>query len=256
VVLNVGAGEDKTILALDRKTGRERWAALDDPASYSAPIVVERGGRRVLVCWTGSSLVGLDPPTGKVLWAHPYLHRRWIGMVATPVAAGGKIFVSTMDEGSLLVELSADGTSSRELWRRRGANEIATDALHTMISTPQFDGNYIYGVDSYGQLRCLDANSGDRLWESTAAVPKARWSNIHLVQNGQNTWLFNERGELIIARLSPAGYEERSRAKLIKPTLGQLNQRGGVCWSHPAFAGRCVFARNDEELIAVSLAAE
>ena len=256
VILNVGAAQDKTILALDRKTGRERWAALDDPASYSAPIVVERGGRRVLVCWTGSRLVGLEPSTGKVLWAHPFVHRRWIGMVATPVVAGGKIFVSTMDEGSLLVEMAADGTSSRELWRRRGANEIVTDALHTMISTPRFDGNYVYGVDSYGQLRCLDVKTGDRLWEDTTAVPKARWSNIHIVQNGENSWLFNERGELIIARLSPAGYRELSRAKLLKPTLGQLPQRGGVCWSHPAFAQRCVFARNDEELVAVSLAAE
>jgi len=29
-----------------------------------------------------------------------------------------------------------------------------------------------------------------------------------------------------------------------------------VWWSHPAFANRCVFARNDKELVCVSLAAE
>jgi len=29
-----------------------------------------------------------------------------------------------------------------------------------------------------------------------------------------------------------------------------------VCWSHPAFANKHVFARNDEELVCASLAAE
>jgi hypothetical protein len=68
--------------------------------------------------------------------------------------------------------------------------------------------------------------------------------------------MFNERGELIISRLSPAGFEELSRAKLIEPTERQLAQRKGVCWSHPAFANRHVVARNDEELVSASLAAE
>ena len=49
-------------------------------------------------------------------------------------------------------------------------------------------------------------------------------------------WMFNERGELLIGTLSPEGFHEISRAKLIEPTTEQLGQRGGVCWSHPAFA--------------------
>ena len=68
--------------------------------------------------------------------------------------------------------------------------------------------------------------------------------------------MFNERGELILGTLSPKGFHEIGRAKLIEPTTGQLSQRGGVCWSHPAYAYRCVFARNDRELVCASLAAE
>ena len=67
------------------------------------------------------------------------------------------------------------------------------------------------------------------------------------------TWMFNERGELIIATLSPRGFHEISRAKLIDPTTGQWGQRGGVCWSHPAFAYKHVFARNDRELLSQAL---
>jgi hypothetical protein len=124
-----------------------------------------------------------------------------------------------------------------------------------MISTPMIIGEYIYGVDSYGELRCLELLTGDRIWESLEAVPVARWANIHMVQNKDKVWMFNERGELIISKLSPEGFEEISRAKLIAPTTGQLDKRNdGVCWSHPAYANKCVFARNDNELVCASLA--
>jgi beta-lactamase regulating signal transducer with metallopeptidase domain len=77
-----------------------------------------------------------------------------------------------------------------------------------------------------------------------------------MVRNGQRMWMFNERGELIIATLSPQGFHEISRAKVIDATTEQLKQRGGVCWSHPAYAYRHIFARNDRELLCASLAAE
>ena len=79
-------------------------------------------------------------------------------------------------------------------------------------------GDYIYGVDSYGELRCLDRQNGNRLWENLEAVPKARWANIHMVKNDDKVWMFNEKGEPIISKLSPEGYKEISRAKIIDPT--------------------------------------
>ena len=68
--------------------------------------------------------------------------------------------------------------------------------------------------------------------------------------------MFNERGELIISRLTAEGFEEISRAKLIEPTTEQLRRRNGVTWSHPAFAYRHIFARNDQELVCADLSAD
>ena len=62
VVQAAGAGE-ACLIAFDRKTGEERWKALPDRASYSAPVVIEQAGKRVLVCWTADRVVGLDPKT-------------------------------------------------------------------------------------------------------------------------------------------------------------------------------------------------
>jgi hypothetical protein len=66
------------------------------------------------------------------------------------------------------------------------------------------------------------------------------------------TWIFSETGDLILATLSPAGYRELGRQHLLDPTNECFGRE--VVWSHPAFAGRCVYARNDRELVCVSLA--
>jgi hypothetical protein len=91
-----------------------------------------------------------------------------------------------------------------------------------------------------------------------ATGEKARWSSGFLVRNGDRFFITNDHGDLIIARLSPQGYREISRTKLIKPTSnpGNRRQMGAVNWSHPAYANRHIIARNDEEVIRVSLAAQ
>ena len=256
VILQIGGEPGACVIALDKKTGKLRWKALDDGASYSAPIVIDHAGRRVLVCYTSHHAVGLDPKTGTVFWKHPFPPKRMVIGISSPVSRGDHLFFTNFFDGSLLLRLTPGAQSVSKVWQRAGPSEQKTDALHSIISTPYLKGDYIYGVDSYGELRCLDLATGNRVWESLAAVPKARWATIHFVENGDKIWMFNERGELIISRLSPSGFEEISRAMLIDPTLDQLRQRGGVCWAHPAFANRHVFARNDKELVCADLTAK
>ena len=255
LILHIG-GDGACVVALDKKSGVERWRALNDRASYSAPVLIEQAGRRVVVCWNGDSVAGIAPEDGEVFWRYPFPPTRMPIGVPTPVLGGNRLFVSSFYDGSLMMRLQNDSLAVEKLWRRRGSSERSTDALHCMISTPILLGDHVYGVDSYGQLRCLDADSGDRVWEDLTATPPARWSNIHIVRNGDRIWMFNERGELIIGELSPGGFHEKSRTQLIGPTLEQLRRRDGVCWSHPAFAHRHIFARNDKEIVCASLAAD
>jgi outer membrane protein assembly factor BamB len=255
VIAQIGGADGACLVAWDKKTGEERWRALSDRASYSAPIIVEQAGKRVLVCWTGDHVAGLDPQSGIVYWQHPFMPTRMVISIATPVVDGDKLFVSSFYDGSLMLRLASDETAVEQVWRRLGPDENHTESLHSIISTPYLKGEYVYGVDSYGELRCLDAATGDRLWENLDATPKNRWSTIHMVENDGRIWMFNESGELIISRLSPQGFEEISRTKLLDPTTDQLARRDGVCWAHPAYAYRHVFARNDKELVCASLEA-
>jgi len=255
LVIVQACGEDACLVAFDARTGQEAWRALSDRGNYSAPIVVDQAGERVLVHWTGDRVVGLDPRTGELHWAHDHPPKNMPLGVATPVHHEDTLFLTGFYDGSLLLRLDDDELAVEEVWKRVGQSERSTDALHSIIATPLVLDDHVYGTDSYGELRCLRLADGERVWEDLTAVPRIRWGTIHMVQNGEITWMFNDRGELLRARLSPDGFEELDRAPLIAPTTGQLARRDGVCWSHPAFANRHVFVRNDEELVCADLSA-
>ncbi|MEX0715796.1 MAG: PQQ-binding-like beta-propeller repeat protein [Planctomycetaceae bacterium] len=248
-------GEDACVVAFDRRTGEERWTALSDRATYSAPIVIDQAGRRVLVCWAAERIVGLDPATGKLHWEFPFHWEKWPIAIATPVAHGDLLLFSEVHKGTLLLRTLADRLAVEEVWHQRAEDDGDAPALHCLMSTPFIRDGHIYAADKEAVLRCLDLEAGRHLWEDESAGPRQRWGTIHLVRNADRVWLFNELGELIIARLTPRGYDEISRAKLIAPTTDQLRRREGVTWSHPAFADRHVYARNDKELVCGDLSA-
>lgn len=255
LIVQIGGEGEACVVALDKINGEERWKALPDAASYSAPIVIDQAGRRVLVCWTGDRITGLDPQTGRLHWEHPWPWERWPIGIASPVVHDNLLLISDAHKGSALLELDREKPAARMRWHRRKEDLPDRAALHCLISTPLVDGGHIYGADGRGVLRCLRLDTGEQLWEDRTAVPENNWATIHLIRNGERTWMFNERGELIVAKLTPKGFQEISRAKRLDPTTTQLRRRDGVTWSHPAFAHRHVFARNDKELVCADLSA-
>ena len=82
--------------------------------------------------------------------------------------------------------------------------------------------------------------------------PDARGDWTRLERKGDRFILFNDQGDLILAELSPKGYREIDRAHVIDPDNAMPGRP--VVWSHPAFADKTMFVRNDHELVCVSLA--
>jgi outer membrane protein assembly factor BamB len=256
LLIAIGADPDGTVLAFDKNTGAPRWKAI--PAKepgYSSPVVIEAGGKRQLIVWNPQSLNSLDPQTGQVYWSEPFTSQSGMS-IATPRRAGDLLLVTAFYNGAMLMKLDDARPAASKVWKIGGKSERNTAALHAVMCTPVIDHDFIYGVCSYGQLRCLKTSTGDRVWETLAATSAdagpTRWANAFIVANQNRYFLFNEKGDLIIARLSPTGYEEVSRAHLLDPT--NTDPGRPVVWSQPAFADRCIFARNDREIVCTSLA--
>lgn len=256
----VGGEPDAKVVAFDKQTGKEIWRALssDWEPGYNQPTIITHAGVRQLIIWHPRAISSLDPATGKMYWEVP--SEVDMGMtVATPVRSGSHLLVTSFYNGARMLKLDDRKPGATMLWAGKSNSEVETDAIHSTISTPVIDGDYIYGIDSHGELRCLEVATGKRVWESMALVKeRARWATAFLVKNGDRYFINNDRGELVIAKLSPAGFHEISRAQLIEPTHPYARRRelGAVHWSHPAYANKHIVVRNDREILKASLAQE
>lgn len=245
----VGGKNDGLVVCFDKLTGKEIWRALNGAdAGYCPPVIYEFGGRRQLIIWHPAAIASLDPETGKVLWEIPWAIKAGL-CIPMPRKIDDRLFLTSFYEGPRMLQVGAD--SAEILWKGNGVNEEKTDKLHSIMSTPVVTETSIFGVCSYGQLRGLKTSTGERVWETLDATGRGRWWNAFIIPQGNRYFLHNEQGDLIIANLTDTGYEEISRAKLIEPT--RPVQRRMTIWSHPAFAMKSVFARNDKELIRVDL---
>jgi len=248
----VGGTDGALVVSFDKATGEELWRSLEDAeVGYAPPVIYTFGGVRQLIIWHPQAVSSLNPENGEVYWEEPFTVR--VGLsIPMPRQQGNYLFVTAFYNGPLMLEV--DGKQAKVVWKGNSDSELKTDGLHSIMPTPIVTPTHIYGVCSYGQLRCLDMKTGERLWESFEATGSDRWWNAFLIPHEDRCFIHNEQGDLIIARLDEQGYEEISRAKLVEPT--RKVRRRMTIWSHPAFAMKSVFARNDKEIVRVNLAAK
>lgn len=247
------------VVAFDKHSGEEVWRTLDSVEygpGYSQPLLIEVEGGTQTVIWHAGAVDALDPETGEHLWHQPFPIRMETP-IATPVWQPPYLLVSAFFNGSRLFRL--DGSRAELVWKGDSDSGVDTDGLHALMASPVISDGHIYGICSYGQLRCLDLETCRRVWETQAVTrEKARNASAFLVRRGDEYWINNDRGELILARLSRDGYEEIDRTQLIEPTSkpGARRELGAVHWSHPAYSGRRIFVRNDLEILCADLAAD
>ena len=264
LIVLLGGEPDAKVVAFDKETGAEAWRALDatSEAGYSSPIVIDAGGVRQLIVWHATAITSLNPRTGAVYWNQDYPIGGGMA-IATPVWSGRYLVVSQFFNGVMMLALNPDRPAARVLWQGKARVEWPdqTDTLHALLSTPIVSGDHLYGVGSYGELRGIDATTGERLWQSDRMTVQKRFGTAYFVQNGDRYFVTNDEGFLIIARFTPEGYHEIDRTLLLRPTTrtrggatGRWDDRA-VLWAHPAFANRHVVARNDAEVVRLSLAA-
>jgi len=255
LVVTMVGGEGSSVVALDAKTGEERWKALSsEEPGYCPPSVIEYAGTEQMIIWTPEELAALKPATGEVLWKTP-LKPNFNMSIAIPQFSDGKMYASGIGRIGALYQLDDKEPGIELLWRGKPKT-----ALYSANPTPVIVGDTMYGADvDTSNLTAVALKDGERLWATTLPTvgeegSRVRHGTVFLTRHGPSGrfYLFNEVGELIIAELSPEGYKELSKAKVIEPTNEAFDRK--VVWSSPAFAMKSAFVRNDRELVRVDLA--
>jgi len=256
LVITTAGGKGSAVVALDKTNGNEIWKGLSaQEIGYSPPTLIQAGGALQLLIFNGDGITSLNPDTGSVYWTAP-LKTAFSMAIMAPRVGGEFLFAGGHSGQSLGLKLDAAKPAVTPAWK--GNRELG---LAPVSGTPFVENGIAYGVDGNGLFRAIRIATGERLW-STAKPVNGKDDErrgpaeaaTFVVKNGDRFFIFGENGDLVIARLSAEKYDEVSRTKLLDPVGTGLGR--AIVWSHPAYAMKCVFARNDQEIVCFSLAKE
>ncbi|HEY1191629.1 MAG TPA: PQQ-binding-like beta-propeller repeat protein [Gemmata sp.] len=263
VLVCLVGGDKATAVAFDKDTGKEVWKALGARApGYSPPTLIRAGGVDQVVIWHASAINGLDPLTGKVYWTAE-LEPMYGMSIMAPRQSGEHLFAGGIGACAVL-KLDADKPGASVVWNEaadKGGAKAKPRGLYPVNMTPFIDAGTVYGADQPGMFRAVELGTGKKLWfthkpvlgkEEAEDFKGGSSGTAFVVKNGDRYFLFSETGDLVIARLTPKGYDELSRTHLLDPTGAAFGRK--VLWTHPAFANKSVYVRNDKELACFSLA--
>lgn len=231
VIVSVGGGNGRSLIAYAAADGRELWAAGDGGSGYSSPQLSTLLGRSQVVIFNRANVAGHDPHSGVVLWEHP-----WPGQAATVaqplVLDADRLLVSAgYGIGSKLFAFKAGGEAGS------GSGEIAVEMvwesprLKSKFANMVTHDGFVYGLDD-GVLVCLDPASGERRWKG------GRYGHGQLLLVGELLLVSGEDGEVILIDPTPAEHRE----------LGRFTALDGAGWNPPVLVGAQLLLRNDREV--------
>lgn len=247
-LLCLAGGEGSHIVAFNKHDGKEIWKSTTSPEQgYSPPTILEYAGVRQLILYRPNAVSSIDPETGREYWSLPYEASNG-SIIMSPILCGEHLYVAGYSNRSLMVKMDSTKPAATEVWRDK------QNVICPVNVQPFLDGNVLYGFDQKGVLRAISIPEGTRLWESTDVIGKraAGSDTAFIVRHEDRYFFFTELGELVIGKLSPEGFTEISRAKVIDQTNFAFGR--DVVWSMPAFASKHAYIRNDKEIICVDLA--
>src|SRR5262249_34225832 len=114
VVVNPGAqrptAAGRAVVAYDRTTGKQVWAAGKAPAGYSSPMLATLAGRRQVVLFDGSQVAGYGAAEGTELWHHEWTTMQGINVAQPLILPGDRVFISSAyDVGCAMLQVSEAG---------------------------------------------------------------------------------------------------------------------------------------------------
>lgn len=224
------------IAALDGKTGEVAWKTprsgklfprADFQKAYATPIVIDEGGRPQLISPGADWLYSYDPKTGKELWRTSY-GKLGFSTVPKPVYGDGKVFIATSFMQSRLLAIGYGDSEEKADDRVAWTNDRQIPSKPSLLLVK----DRLYMVNDKGIASCLDASSGDSIWQERLG---GQYSASPLFADGR-IYLFDQEGRTTV--IAP-GEEYQELAK---------NKLDAGFMASPAVAGSALFLRTETHL--------
>lgn len=231
LIVSCDGGDVQFVVALDQRDGKIRWKTPRDtePAkgfSFSTPLLIDVGGRTQLISAGSDAVFAYDPSNGKTIWQVRY--KDGYSVVPRPVYSQGLVFVCTGYNTPSLLAIRPDGTGDVTETHVKWSYSKSVPKN----PSPLVVGEELYMVSDNGVATCLDALTGDELWQSRIG---GNFSASPIYAAGR-IYLQSEEGEGIVLKAGRQ-FEELARNPLGERTLASY-----------ALGGKALFIRSESHL--------
>jgi outer membrane protein assembly factor BamB len=233
VIAHTGTKDNGNILALDLKTGEEKWNHTGDGPSYASPSLMIIDGKKHIIVNTEKNLLSLDFKTGDLLWQIPTIPQQRFYNCTSPYIDGTKIYYTGQGTGTKCIEVvkEGEGFSVKELW--------STTEAGTKWTTPVLVKGYLYAFADQRKIYCINASNGQKAW-----IDNATHSDFaSIVDCGDLLIGLPQTGNLIIFKPDNSKYDEVKKIKVSDPPL----------YTFPLITGNRIYIKNAEHLILYKL---
>ena len=240
-------GPETAMMAINKNTGNPIWksAPLNDKPGYASSILVNYGGKKMVIGVSLGHIFGVDSSTGEMLWkvAHgestdPNMRRFDLIKCTTPLYKDGMVYVTGgYDTGGMMVKIGADGKSASVAW----TDQVLDDHHGGVV---QING-YIYGSNwlnnSNGDWCCIEWNTGKKMWQE-------HWNCKGSVIAAEGMlYIYDEKGGNVgLVKASP---EKLDLVSSFKVTQGNA----GPFWAHPVIHNGVLYIRHTNALMAYNI---
>ena len=235
IIVQVG-GPGQAVMALRQDDGSVVWRSGSFLVSEAPPGLIDFDGEQHLVVFAGQAVLGLDPATGEVLWAHPHdAGNDFNFQIPLWNDEDDILFLSSgYIGGSRAIRLSSDAGVTRveELWY--------DPRLRFTFLNPIRLGDFVYGTSGQGATAIMTAThvaTGETAWRERG------FSRASLLHTDGKTLILEEDGDLSLVVLTPNGMTRLAATPLFDTRS----------WTAPTLVGTTLYARDREKIVALDL---
>jgi outer membrane protein assembly factor BamB len=165
LVLHFDGYDYQYVVALDKHTGKTVWKTDrafdygtdngDAKKAYCTPQVIEREGKRMLICPAAVATEALEPDTGKLLWT---VYHDGMNASARPLFGHDLLFI-TNGMGKM-VAVKPEGTGNITAEKLAWSSTKGVPKKSSLI----LDGDLLFMMADNGVATCCDAKTGEVIW--------------------------------------------------------------------------------------------
>ena len=228
-------GPDAAMIALDINTGKLIWKSKgnDETSAYCSPIIINVQNKKILATIMKNSICGFDAASGAALWKFEFIMEPDVHP-NSPVYIDGYLFcTSGYGLGSVMLKLSADGSSVTEVWKNASCD--------TKIGGVVVLNGRIYGTgDRNRKFFCLDWKTGKELFSIKDLAP------ANIISNDGLLYVYSESGKISLIEPKQDGFNVISSFPVPFGT--------NTHWAHLVIKNKRLYVRHGTSLMVYDIA--